>query len=103
MLCSVGKKTHTDLEQLEVGQMTISLCVCVCTVPLIEACLIVCLSCGFLLNVTRVWLQENFSLSVDFLGPVFGAVSSGQQTLEVSVQLSLLRLSQFLLCKLEQK
>jgi len=30
MLCSVEKKTHTDLEQLEVGQMTISLRVCVC-------------------------------------------------------------------------
>ncbi len=61
----------------------------------------VCLSHQHLL--TRVRLKHNFSLSVDFLGPVFGAVRSGKQLLKVSVQLGLLGLSQFLLGKLEQK
>ncbi len=61
----------------------------------------VCLSHQHLL--TRVRLKHNFSLSVDLLGPVFGAVRSGKQLLKVRVQLGLLGLSQFLLGKLEQK
>lgn len=55
-----------------------------------------------LLNWCHTWvgLQQDLSLSVYFLSPVFGAVCTAHQVLKVSVQLSLLRLPQLLLCKL---
>lgn len=57
-----------------------------------------------LLYVRHTWvgLQQDLSLSVDLLSPVFGAVCAAHQVLKVSVQLSLLRLAQLLLCELEQ-
>lgn len=51
---------------------------------------------------TWVGLQQDLSLSVDLLSPVFGAVCAAHQVLKVSVQLSLLRLAQLLLCELRQ-